>query len=157
VSPGPTALAGVAWAPPQGVTGVEVSIDGVGWRSAMLSPETNPNTWRRWRYDWQAQPGPHEIKVRTHGQRNPQPERDAPPYPHGAGGCHTISVEVIAGDPLPGRRLAARAEDLAAEGARRVSLASTGVASWVRHGFPRPRFEQDERTATSQRAAEDTR
>ena len=142
VSAGPTVVAGVAWAPPQGVTKVEVSINGLGWRVAKLTSEVNANTWRRWRCDWSAQPGRHEIKVRTHGQRDAQPEHDAPPYPHGAGGCRTISVEVVTNNPLPAKTLSERSEDLVAEGSRRVRLASTGVASWVRHGFPRPRFEQ---------------
>jgi hypothetical protein len=107
----------------------------------------NSNTWRRWRYDWPAQPGRHEITVRTHGQRDAQRERDTPPYPYGAGGHHTISVEVVAGGPLPRKDPRARGDDLAAEASRRIGLASTGVASWLRHGFPRPRFDRHRRRA----------
>lgn len=143
-SAGDVVIAGVAWAPPRGVTDVEVSIDGRGWRHAELSREASPTAWRRWRYDWTAEPGAHELRVRASGQDGATSGHDDPPFPYGAAGYHTIQVEIVSGNALPGKGPRGRGGDLVAEASRRTELASTGLASWLRHGFPRSRFGQSQ-------------
>jgi DMSO/TMAO reductase YedYZ molybdopterin-dependent catalytic subunit len=93
VPAGPVTVAGVAWAPDRGVSRVEVSIDGNPWKDAELSTPINDATWVQWLYDWEAQPGPHQIKVRaTDGDGEVQTARQTRPDPDGARGHHTIDV-----------------------------------------------------------------
>jgi hypothetical protein len=94
VTAGRVAVAGVAWAPDRGVTGVEVAIDGE-WRPARLSAPISDATWVQWVVDWDAAPGHHTIQVRaTDGAGAVQEERSTPPAPDGARGWHTIEVSV---------------------------------------------------------------
>ena len=51
-------VARVARAPPNGIGAVEISVDEGPWTAATLAEEVNPATWRHWRYDWDAGPGP---------------------------------------------------------------------------------------------------
>lgn len=95
VPAGRTAIAGVAWAQPIGISGVEVQIDGGDWLPADLAPEQSTNTWRPWRLAWDATPGRHEITVRaTDRNGNVQTEARVSPLPNGATGWHQIIVLV---------------------------------------------------------------
>ena len=91
---GEIVIAGVAWAQNVGVEGVEVSIDGGDWQAAELAQELSIDTWRQWRYAWDATAagsGSHEVKVRAIGQEGEtQTEEQAPPRPDGASGWHSI-------------------------------------------------------------------
>ena len=60
---GVVTLAGVAWAPNDGVGAVEVLIDGE-WRRATLGESLSGGVWRQWFYDWNATKGEHDIAVR---------------------------------------------------------------------------------------------
>src|SRR5262249_38224346 len=62
---GSAIAAGIAWAPRRGASGVEVAIDGGPWRPARLSPQIAPTLWRQWALTWQAEPGEHQLQVRT--------------------------------------------------------------------------------------------
>ena len=58
-------------------------------------PTTGPDTWRQWRYVWNAEPGEHQLSVRaTDADGQVQTEATAPPAPDGATGWHQIYVRV---------------------------------------------------------------
>jgi len=92
---GRVVVAGVAWAPDRGVTGVEVAVDGE-WRAATLATPISDATWVQWRYEWpDATPGRHELRVRaTDGRGDVQTADRTRPDPDGARGHHTIEVDV---------------------------------------------------------------
>jgi DMSO/TMAO reductase YedYZ molybdopterin-dependent catalytic subunit len=92
---GTVPIAGVAWAPTRGIQRVEVQIDRGPWRDAELATAISGDTWRQWRFEWQATSGTHEIRVRaTDGTGAVQSGVDTPPPPNGATGYHTIAVRV---------------------------------------------------------------
>ena len=94
IRPGQRAIAGVAWAPTRGISGVEVRVDGGQWQPAELAAELADTTWRQWRMPWEATPGAHSIMVRaTDGTGEVQTDEVAPPAPDGATGYHSIVVE----------------------------------------------------------------
>jgi hypothetical protein len=135
---GSAMAAGMAWAPAGGVTGVEVSIDRGPWQPATLSPQIAPTLWRQWALRWRAEPGEHELRVRTVSGDEVQDEATAPPYPRGSSGYHTIQVEVIESGARA-RRLAQTRADLAA----RARLAAMAPPAWRRVGFPgAPQFDE---------------
>jgi len=89
VTPGPTPIAGVAWAPGRGISKVEVQVDGGEWREAQLGPVLSNDTWRQWVATWDATPGDHEVRVRaTDNEGETQTEKRATPAPDGATGWH---------------------------------------------------------------------
>ncbi len=93
--PGPTPIAGVAWAPTRGIVSVEVRVDGGRWQAATLGPTASEDTWIQWYLPWDATPGEHEIEVRaTDADGRVQTDEEAPPAPDGATGHHTIRVQV---------------------------------------------------------------
>jgi DMSO/TMAO reductase YedYZ molybdopterin-dependent catalytic subunit len=95
VAPGHVAVAGVAWAPDRGVTGVEVRIDGGDWQAAHISAPISKATWVQWLLDWDAPAGSHELEVRaTDGTGDVQTDQVSPPAPDGARGHHAIQVTV---------------------------------------------------------------
>ena len=95
VAVGTVAVAGVAWAQHTGVGGVEVQVDGGAWERAELAETTGPDTWRQWRYAWDAPAGDHELTVRaTDADGTLQDPAEAPPAPDGASGYHSVRVTV---------------------------------------------------------------
>jgi hypothetical protein len=97
LSAGPVAIGGVAWAQTRGIERVEVRIDDGPWQPAELADALNLDTWRQWRFDWDAQPGRHQIAVRaTDGTGELQTEQRADPFPNGASGWQTLLVTVDA-------------------------------------------------------------
>jgi sulfite oxidase len=139
---GSAVVAGVAWAPRAGVTGVEVAIDGSPWRPARLSPQIAPTLWRQWALPWRAEAGKHELQVRTISGDEVQEESLAPPYPRGSSGYHRVRVQVHEGGELSPRghvRLAQKRADLSG----RLRLAAMAPGAWRKHGFPRtPAFDE---------------
>ncbi len=90
-------VAGMAWAPglSRGVDRVEVRVDGGRWSGADLAGELSENTWRQWRWEWDATPGKHVLEVRaTDRAGTVQTEAVAPPRPDGATGLHRVPVRV---------------------------------------------------------------
>lgn len=94
IGPGPTAIAGVAWAPTRAIERVEVQVNDEPWVEAELSRETTVNSWRQWMVTWNATPGDHRVRVRaTDGTGTTQTSEISDPAPDGATGWHTIRVE----------------------------------------------------------------
>ena len=95
VSAGMHAIGGVAWAPHTGIKAVEVQVDDAPWKRAELAKVASVDTWVQWRFQWDANPGRHEIKVRSvDADGRVQTSATAAPAPDGATGHHTIEVEV---------------------------------------------------------------
>ncbi|MQY26787.1 Sulfoxide reductase catalytic subunit YedY [Nocardia sp. RB56] len=95
LTPGPVAIAGIAWAQRRGVTAVEIQIDDGAWTPAQLSAEYSIDTWRQWVYRWDATPGKHTIRARaTDGTGVVQTADVREPVPDGASGYPSISVRV---------------------------------------------------------------
>lgn len=95
VAAGTVAVAGVAWAQHTGISTVEVQVDDGPWARAELAGTTGPDTWRQWRYAWDATPGDHRIAVRaTDTEGTLQDPAEAPPAPDGASGYHSVRVSV---------------------------------------------------------------
>src|SRR5690606_28129880 len=65
VDAGEVVVAGVAWAQHTGVDAVEVSIDDGPWQAAEVAETVGPDTWRQWRYVWDATAGDHTVAVRA--------------------------------------------------------------------------------------------
>ncbi|WP_157555039.1 molybdopterin-dependent oxidoreductase [Nocardia crassostreae] len=90
---GKCTIAGVAWAPSEGVAAVEIRVDETDWLPVELGSELAPAAWRRWRTIIDLPPGTHTIQARTisrTGQtQNPELR---PPFPRGPGGLHTITI-----------------------------------------------------------------
>jgi hypothetical protein len=99
---GRVVVAGVAWAPVRGIEAVEVQVDDADWEPAQLAAAVGSSTWRPWRFDWDATPGTHRLRVRaTDGTGETQTPERTPPRPDGASGGHTIQVtvgQVLVGD-----------------------------------------------------------
>jgi DMSO/TMAO reductase YedYZ molybdopterin-dependent catalytic subunit len=95
IPPGPTAVAGVAWAQHTGVDAVEVRIDGGAWQPARLADELDVDTWRQWVLEWDAEAGSHELEVRaTDRSGYTQTGERRPVAPDGATGWHRVRVTV---------------------------------------------------------------
>ena len=63
--------------------------------AAELAETTGPDTWRQWRYAWDATPGDHRIAVRaTDAKGTLQDPAEAPPAPDGSSGYHSVRVSV---------------------------------------------------------------
>jgi DMSO/TMAO reductase YedYZ molybdopterin-dependent catalytic subunit len=97
VPAGPTVVAGMAWAMDVGVARVQVRVDGGGWAEAELSDAGTSSTWRQWRWQWDAEPGTHDLEVRAVDERGEvQLEEPAAPAPDGAQGYDRVTVAVQA-------------------------------------------------------------
>jgi len=76
--PGLLTVQGVAWSNTSPVTKVEVSVDsGNSWKSATLTGKATQYGFRRWKYAWRAEEGPHTLISRatnSAGQRQPLQE-----------------------------------------------------------------------------------
>ena len=60
-----------------------------------LAGVPSDDTWRQWRYTWQASPGEHSIEARAlDGAGLVQDETPMSPAPNGAQGYHQVHVDV---------------------------------------------------------------
>jgi len=73
--PGPVTVRGRAWSGQGEIVRVEASADGgATWDDARLGPSGSRYAWRAWEWDWDAQPGEHELCCRaSDGAGNVQP------------------------------------------------------------------------------------
>ena len=95
VDVGTVPVAGVAWAQTRGIAKVELQVDDGGWNECELADTAGKDTWRQWLYRWDATPGRHQLTVRaTDATGEPQTEERVPPFPDGATGWHSITVNV---------------------------------------------------------------
>ena len=95
VAAGTVTVAGVAWAQHTGISRVQVRVDEGPWQDARLAEAINIDTWVQWVWEWDAEPGAHELQVRatdTYGKT--QSETRLPVVPDGAEGWHLIRVTV---------------------------------------------------------------
>ena len=93
---GKVVIAGVAWAQHRGIEKVEVQIEDGSWRKATLALDVSDDTWRQWKYEWDATPGDYTIQVRaTDKTGETQTQEVSPPDPDGATGYHTRSLTVL--------------------------------------------------------------
>jgi DMSO/TMAO reductase YedYZ molybdopterin-dependent catalytic subunit len=92
---GPVAVAGVAWAQHRGIERVEVRVDEGSWNDAELSAQDSLDTWRQWRWTWNAPHGEHVLQVRaTDDTGAVQSSVHRRPFPSGATGLHEVVVVV---------------------------------------------------------------
>jgi DMSO/TMAO reductase YedYZ molybdopterin-dependent catalytic subunit len=88
-------VAGVAWAQHRGIDAVHVRVDGGLWNQATLAAVPGIDTWRQWRWYWNATPGTHVIEaMATDGTGHAQTSFAAPPEPNGATGYPSIQVTI---------------------------------------------------------------
>jgi DMSO/TMAO reductase YedYZ molybdopterin-dependent catalytic subunit len=96
ISAAETHIAGVAWAPIQGINKVEVQVDDGPWQSATLGPAISGATWRQWWLKWTPESGKRRITVRaTDGNGQVQTKKVAAIDPDGATGWHYVYVNVM--------------------------------------------------------------
>jgi DMSO/TMAO reductase YedYZ molybdopterin-dependent catalytic subunit len=92
---GPVAVGGVAWAQTRGIEAVEVRVDDRPFRPAQLADALNRDSWRQWRFEWDAVPGRHTLTVRAvDGTGETQTETRADVVPDGASGWMSLVVTV---------------------------------------------------------------
>ncbi|GAA1061764.1 molybdopterin-dependent oxidoreductase [Agromyces bracchium] len=95
VSAGAVVVAGVAWQQHTGVAAVEVQVDDGAWQPATLATAISADTWVQWRYEWDAAPGRHTIRVRAISADGEVQTADrAPVAPDGATGLHERTFDV---------------------------------------------------------------
>jgi len=96
LAPGTLAVGGVAFAGDRGIQSVEISTDqGQSWLPAQVKPGLSANTWQLWRTDVEVSRATREIRVRaTDGQGRPQTRENAPPFPAGSTGYHSVTIAV---------------------------------------------------------------
>jgi DMSO/TMAO reductase YedYZ molybdopterin-dependent catalytic subunit len=93
--PGRIPVAGVAWAQHRGIDAVHVRVDRGPWNQATLAAVPGIDTWRQWRWYWDATPGTHVIEARaTDGTGHTQTSFAAPPEPNGASGYPSTQVTI---------------------------------------------------------------
>ncbi len=98
LTPGRTAVAGVAWAQHKGIAAVEVRVDGGPWHQARLATVPGIDTWRQWVWEWPATTGPHELEARaTDATGYTQTAVAADTIPNGASGYPSVQVTVRTG------------------------------------------------------------
>jgi len=96
VKAGTVAVAGVAWSQHVGVSAVHVRVDDGPWQEATLADAISADTWRQWRFAWEATPGAHTLTVRAtdaEGLVQTSAVRDV--VPDGATGLHSVRVTVV--------------------------------------------------------------
>ncbi len=92
---GPVTVAGSAWHPTIGIQKVEVRVDGGPWQLATLAEAESNDTWRLWRWQWDATSGSHTLEVRaTDNNGQVQTSKEAPVFPSGASGRQSVVVTV---------------------------------------------------------------
>lgn len=97
IQPGTTLVEGRAWSGRSTVTKVEFSADlGRTWGIAQLDEPVGPYAWRRWSYEWSAQPGQYELWVRaTDEAGNTQPINQDEVWNYGGYGVNIIQRVLI--------------------------------------------------------------
>ena len=86
-------VAGMAWSQDRGIRRVEVRVDGGPWDDAELAELDNIDTWRQWRWMWDAKPGNHTIEVRATDETGyTQTKNRSPIAPNGSTGWHSVNV-----------------------------------------------------------------
>lgn len=96
VAAGAVDVAGVAWAPLEGVDSVEIRVDNGEWMPAEVATPLSSKTWAQWRARPDLAAGNRVIEVRViDGVGNIQTSEGSPPRPDGATGHHRVIVSVV--------------------------------------------------------------
>ncbi len=92
----PTSIAGIAYSGAQGISRVDVSVDGGrSWNPANLRKPLGALSWTLWEYPWRPTTGQYIIVARAIDLAGyVQKPHIAPPLPDGSSGYHAISVTV---------------------------------------------------------------
>jgi DMSO/TMAO reductase YedYZ molybdopterin-dependent catalytic subunit len=89
-------LAGIAWAPLDGIGTVEVQVDDGPWQPARLSTDVAGTLWRQWAVDWKPKPGTYRVSVRaTDAKGRAQDTQRRPVFPSGSTGLHQVKVTIV--------------------------------------------------------------
>lgn len=92
---GSVEVAGSAWHPGIGISRVQVKIDDGDWHEATLAAVESVDTWRLWRWRWDATRGTHAITVRAVDARGEvQTAASTGVVPGGATGLQSVVVTV---------------------------------------------------------------
>jgi DMSO/TMAO reductase YedYZ molybdopterin-dependent catalytic subunit len=93
----PIAIAGVAWDQHVGISKIEVQVDDGPWQRSRLAVVPSTDTWRQWYLPWTPEKsGEHRLRVRaTDAHGRPQDAQHRDPFPSGATGLHTITVQAV--------------------------------------------------------------
>lgn len=95
VPAGRVPVGGVAWAQTRGIEAVEIRIDDGEFQPVELADELTADSWRQWRFDWDATPGRHDLTVRAiDGTGETQTDERADVVPDGASGWMSLVVSV---------------------------------------------------------------
>ncbi len=91
-----TSIAGIAYGGAQGISRVDVSVDGGrSWNIANLRRPLGALSWTLWEYSWRPVSERYVIAVRAIDLAgNVQTPRSEPPLPNGSSGYHAITVTV---------------------------------------------------------------
>jgi DMSO/TMAO reductase YedYZ molybdopterin-dependent catalytic subunit len=92
LEPGLAGLEGRAWSGWGPITRVEVGVDG-RWADAALGGSPGPAAWASWRFEWDAEPGEHELTVRAHDASD-RAQPDEPAW--NVGGYSNNAVQRVA-------------------------------------------------------------
>ncbi len=99
VPAGRVVIGGVAWAQTRGIEAVEIKIDDGEFEPVQLADELTVESWRQWRYEWDATPGRHDLVVRAvDGTGVTQTEERAEVVPDGTSGWMSLFVTVTDGE-----------------------------------------------------------
>ena len=92
----PAVIAGVAWAPLNGIEHVEVRIDEGQWHTADVTTPLSDASWVQWKLELPISRGDHMAEVRaTDGTGETQTEVRSRPDPNGATGWHRVNFDVV--------------------------------------------------------------
>ncbi|MGG5172165.1 molybdopterin-dependent oxidoreductase [Pseudarthrobacter sp. J1738] len=93
VTAGELVLGGMAWAQGDGVSAVQVRVDGGEWIDAVLATGISKNTWVQWRATVTLAVGAHNVQARAKNVSGQwQIEAETPVAPDGSTGLHTVNV-----------------------------------------------------------------
>ncbi|HSB02909.1 MAG TPA: molybdopterin-dependent oxidoreductase, partial [Anaerolineales bacterium] len=89
-------VGGIAYAGARGISKVEMQVDDGPWEEAELrTPPLGPLTWVQWRYEWLAEEGQHNFRVRAYDGTGALQEIESnAPHPNGATGIHSRMAEI---------------------------------------------------------------
>ena len=93
VDTGRVMISGRAWGGSGGIARVEVGVDG-RWADAVLEPPLGEYAWRGWSFEWDAEPGVHQVACRATDADGEVQPAESPWNYQGMGNNAIQSIEV---------------------------------------------------------------